>query len=236
MTAQKIVFICQFVVWALLSSAHAQQGNLPKPAQKLPAYPPATCVTTDWRPESCEDRNANSIGKTKPQAQPSAAQLLDGLKCLKKTAKTLTEREPCKMRDTPSKDTPGYNYMNWLDDVFPPVVINHDEGGVIRFYVERYKLLKDRYFIIDGDCSSACTLVLAKSPDLICATERGWFNFRASRDNKTGASRPDGDAILMAAYPKEVKDWIASRGGLTNEWIGAHAQKFLPKCKEAESP
>src|SRR6266481_867605 len=41
------------------SVAHAQQGNLPKPVQKLSPYPPVVCVTPDWRPEPCEDRNAS---------------------------------------------------------------------------------------------------------------------------------------------------------------------------------
>jgi hypothetical protein len=38
------------------SVAHAQQGNLPAPVQKLSPYPPAVCVTPDWRPEPCEDK------------------------------------------------------------------------------------------------------------------------------------------------------------------------------------
>jgi hypothetical protein len=40
----------------LTSAAHAQQGNMPKPVGPLPHYPPVTCVTPDWRPESCESR------------------------------------------------------------------------------------------------------------------------------------------------------------------------------------
>jgi hypothetical protein len=40
----------------LLAEASAQQGNLPKPVQKLPAYPPVICVATNWAFESCEDR------------------------------------------------------------------------------------------------------------------------------------------------------------------------------------
>ena len=30
------------------SIAHAQQGNLPTPVQKLPAYPPVVCVAPNW--------------------------------------------------------------------------------------------------------------------------------------------------------------------------------------------
>jgi hypothetical protein len=49
------------------SVAHAQQGNLPTPVQKLSPYPPVVCVTPDWRPEPCEDRNASGwqCGKVK---------------------------------------------------------------------------------------------------------------------------------------------------------------------------
>jgi len=40
------------------TEAHAveYQGNLPKPVQKLPAYPPVACVALDWSIESCGDR------------------------------------------------------------------------------------------------------------------------------------------------------------------------------------
>jgi hypothetical protein len=39
--------------------AHAQQGNLPAPVQKLPPYPPVVCVAPNWATEPCEDRNAS---------------------------------------------------------------------------------------------------------------------------------------------------------------------------------
>src|SRR5262249_16863483 len=39
-------------------AAHAieYQGRLPKPVQKLPAYPPVVCVAPNWATESCADR------------------------------------------------------------------------------------------------------------------------------------------------------------------------------------
>jgi hypothetical protein len=43
------------------SLAHAQQGNLPRPVQKLPAYPPVVCVTPDWTQESCQTRKDSVI-------------------------------------------------------------------------------------------------------------------------------------------------------------------------------
>jgi hypothetical protein len=41
-----------------MGAAHAveYQGNLPKPVQKLPAYPPVVCVAPDWSVELCGDR------------------------------------------------------------------------------------------------------------------------------------------------------------------------------------
>ncbi len=50
---------CTLALLFSVGAGHAQQGNLPTPVQKLPAYPPVACVTPDWRPEPCEDRNAS---------------------------------------------------------------------------------------------------------------------------------------------------------------------------------
>src|SRR6516225_4539797 len=46
------------VLFLATGTAHAveYQGNLPKPVQKLPAYPPVVCVATNWALEWCEDR------------------------------------------------------------------------------------------------------------------------------------------------------------------------------------
>jgi hypothetical protein len=45
-----------------VGAAHAQQGNLPTPVQKLPAYPPVVCVTPNWMPEPCESRQVADEG------------------------------------------------------------------------------------------------------------------------------------------------------------------------------
>ena len=41
-----------------LGAAHAfeYQGHLPRPTQKLPAYPPIVCIAPNWAIEPCEDR------------------------------------------------------------------------------------------------------------------------------------------------------------------------------------
>jgi hypothetical protein len=52
-------FTFAFVLLAMLLATtitHAQQGNLPVPLQRLPAYPPVVCVTIYWTPEDCDSR------------------------------------------------------------------------------------------------------------------------------------------------------------------------------------
>jgi hypothetical protein len=53
---------CTLALLFSVGAAHAQQGNLPTPVQKLPAYPPVACVTPDWRPEPCESRQVADEG------------------------------------------------------------------------------------------------------------------------------------------------------------------------------
>ena len=101
-------------------------------------------------------------------------------------------------------------------------VIRNDKGGVVGIYVTGYAELRATHIIVDGGCSSACTLVLGNAD--VCSTDRGFFYFHA-------ASNADLTAYLMTKYPKKVRDWLTARGGLTREWIGAHGQVFLPKCE-----
>jgi hypothetical protein len=54
------ICIAIFMVFMAVSPAPAQQGNLPVPVQKLAPYPPVACVTPNWTPEPCENREANS--------------------------------------------------------------------------------------------------------------------------------------------------------------------------------
>jgi hypothetical protein len=198
-------------------------------AEALPAYPPAVCVTIAGKPEPCENRVPNAI-----PLKYGPALALEGTTCAKKDAKRLTDLEPCTVQGTPRTDDPGANFMNWLY-MFPVVVIRHDEGGIIRLYVERYKLLKDRFFIIDGDCNSACTLVLTKAPDLICATPRARFNFHAAYSIETGAYASVATKYLMDAYPERVRAWINANGGLrTKEWLTVKATMFVNKCNMKE--
>jgi hypothetical protein len=106
-------------------------------------------------------------------------------------------------------------------------VIRNDKGGLLFIYVVGYAELKHTHIIVDGGCSSACSLVLGNAD--VCSTDRGFFYFHAAL--RDGGPNPEGTAYLMSVYPQKVKDWIMKHGGLTNEWIGAHGHVFLPKCE-----
>ncbi len=149
---------------------------------------------------------------------------LEGVQCLKgeDKLKVLPARmvlEPCKFKGPT-------NSLLGIEDLVPAVIIRHDEGGIIKDYVERYNLLKDRIFVIDGDCNSACTLVLGR-PN-VCATSRGRFNFHAA----SGGSDSPGTKWLMDTYPETVRAWINANGGLTKQWLTVRATMFVDKCKE----
>jgi len=102
--------------------------------------------------------------------------------------------------------------------------ITRDTGGIIGLYLDHYRMLKYNHtkIIVDGLCNSACTLALA-NPDL-CVTERAWFGFHS-------ASTQAGTDLLMATYPKQVKEWIAARGGLTTKVLFAQGHELAAKCK-----
>jgi len=116
--------------------------------------------------------------------------------------------------------------------VVAPYVIRKDIGGIIGEYILKYKGLEWTPIIVDGECNSSCTLVLANKH--VCATDRAFFYFHGAHNVNTGAPSPNGTALLWARYPQKVQDWITAHGGLTQKWIGAKATVFLPLCKDGK--
>jgi hypothetical protein len=103
------------------------------------------------------------------------------------------------------------------------VRITGDTGGQIGPYIENLVALREsgQRVIIDGPCLSACTMVLGVIPrDRICVTRRARLGFHAAwhpGENGRPATNRGGTQLLMAVYPKNVKNWINRRGGLTRE-------------------
>ena len=103
--------------------------------------------------------------------------------------------------------------------------ISEDRGGQIGQYLQAFASLRTtgEPVVVDGDCLSACTLVLGLVPrNQICATPRARFGFHA-------AWMPDlygnpvtsrlGTKALWKIYPLAVRHWISRHGGLSRKMI-----------------
>jgi hypothetical protein len=100
--------------------------------------------------------------------------------------------------------------------------ITWDPGGLLDQYKAKYTVVRDRgeRVIIDGMCSSACTLVLGIVPlSRVCVTPRARLGFHmayydeATTDGSKVLSY-EGTAEVMSYYPEKVKEWIGRHGGL----------------------
>lgn len=105
------------------------------------------------------------------------------------------------------------------------VVLRGDGGGKMEDYVARFQQVRasGESVVIDGTCSSACTMVLGLIPhDRICATENAVLGFHAAWMYDTAGNRvasPSGTRDLMKTYPAAVRAWIGRNGGLKPQMI-----------------
>ncbi len=117
--------------------------------------------------------------------------------------------------------------------------ISEDRGGQIGQYLRSFAMLRasGEQVIVDGDCLSACTLILGIVPrSHICATPRAVFGFHAAwmpgRDGRPVTSRP-GTHELWKVYPWRVRRWINRHGGLSRHMIylrGRDLFSIVPSC------
>jgi hypothetical protein len=103
--------------------------------------------------------------------------------------------------------------------------IAEDRGGQIGHYLQAFAMMRStgENVVIDGNCLSACTLVLGLIPNSkICATERARFGFHAAW-MPDGEGRPVtssmGTRALWNIYPASVRHWINRHGGLSRKMI-----------------
>ena len=100
-----------------------------------------------------------------------------------------------------------------------------DTGGQIGTYLKRIEAMRQsgERVVIDGPCLSACTMVLGAIPrNRICVTSRAVLGFHAAYhvDPSGGQeSSRGGTLLLMNHYPRQVRNWIARRGGLSREMM-----------------
>jgi hypothetical protein len=103
--------------------------------------------------------------------------------------------------------------------------IVEDHGGQVGKYLQAFAKVRStgERVIVDGDCLSACTMVLGLVPSKqICATPRARFGFHAGSmlndDGRLVTSAPATE-VLWGIYPASVRRWIVRNGGLTKQMI-----------------
>lgn len=113
------------------------------------------------------------------------------------------------------------------------VIIKDDRGGNIGAYWSRFIALREtgERVVIDGVCSSACTLVLGVLPaDRICVTENALLGFHAAwQQGFLGIKVVNVPATrtLLSFYPEPIRQWIARSGGLGTEMLYLSARDLM---------
>jgi hypothetical protein len=117
--------------------------------------------------------------------------------------------------------------------------IENDHGGSLGRYLLRFAALRDsgERVVIDGTCSSACTLVAALIPkERVCVTERAMLGFHAAwvaQGRRAAVVSPEGTQALYEMYPPQIQKWIARHGGLGPQMIvlkGRELARFYRPC------
>lgn len=121
------------------------------------------------------------------------------------------------------------------------VRISEDRGGQIGQYLQKLALLRSsgQRVVIDGNCLSACTLLLGMIPrNRVCATSRARLGFHAAwmpdADGRPVTSAM-GTRALWDRYPSGIKHWIRRHGGLSRKMIylqGPALYAFVPSCDQ----
>jgi hypothetical protein len=117
--------------------------------------------------------------------------------------------------------------------------ISEDRGGQIGRYLQTFAAVRSsgENVIVDGNCLSACTLLLGLVPrERVCATQNARFGFHAAwmpdSDGRPVTS-PLGTQALWNIYPASVRRWIKRHGGLSRKMIylqGRDLQAIVPSC------
>lgn len=117
-----------------------------------------------------------------------------------------------------------------------------DHGGQVDKYLQAFAKVRStgERVVIDGDCLSACTMVLGLvPPNQICATPRARFGFHAASIlNNAGRPIPNAAAtrILWDLYPATVQRWVNQHGGLSREMVymeGRSLSGIVATCDSA---
>lgn len=111
--------------------------------------------------------------------------------------------------------------------------IQNATGGAIGASRANFEQLRDEgvKVIIDGWCSSACTLLLDERYDNVCWTDRAVFRFHAAVDGQAGPARgkafPIGTAYLWNSYPLYVRELLPPQEKWrVDKWFEVEAEEL----------
>jgi hypothetical protein len=114
-----------------------------------------------------------------------------------------------------------------------------DHGGQVEEYLQAFAKARStgERVVVDGDCLSACTMVLGLIPfNQLCATPRARFGFHLATV-LNNAGHPIASAMatqaLLKIYPTSVQRWIKQHGGLSSQMIymeGTSLSGIVPTC------
>jgi hypothetical protein len=183
-----------------VTQPQAQQGNLPKPVQALPAYPPVVCVTPKWEREPCESRND-------PLDWRALNELFGFLERIKTTW----------LMTAFQSDQPGTWSGAWPAQ---RLVLRRGPGGVIAEHVKRFEELARSGDDVEvrGPCFSACTLIVTYVPkERLCFDEFASLNFHHAGGVEIRLNNAEAVAAtrwMFQRYPQSIRDWLNARGGV----------------------
>ena len=126
-------------------------------------------------------------------------------------------------------------------DVTPITIIHFSPGGSIKDFIDKYITIEETggRVVIDGECISACTLVLGiVDNDRICTTDRGSFAFHTASMQQAPFTPPsfseEGTKIVWWIYPQNVRDWLTYQGFDPQQphpdLIFTDASRFVKRC------
>jgi len=117
-----------------------------------------------------------------------------------------------------------------------------DQGGQVGKYLQAFAKVRStgERVIVDGDCLSACTMVLGMVPrNRVCATQNAVLGFHAAwmyDESGNRVASPSGTRGLLKNYPPAVRAWIARNGGLKPDMMylrGGALAAIIPPCNSA---
>jgi hypothetical protein len=120
------------------------------------------------------------------------------------------------------------------------VRIRDDLGGLMTHYASRFETVRQsgEKVVIDGQCYSACTMLLGMLPrQQVCVTPNAVFGFHSAWNYDDTGHRVTSVAATQALidiYPQTIRTWIARRGGLSPRMKfmrGRELSTLYPVCQ-----